>query len=339
MKSHTTPAVILITTACIVGAAWTHANSSSLHPWQRDGSSQSTDAAEPLRFHGELLSIDFVPVPSAITELEVPLNARVRKGEVIGQTQPQALPEPAESLDARASLNAARAAAAQARAQFQDIHARALAARARAEDSRNRLVGAEIAAGQANEVIQRDEMLYREGMESQLRHDEELSLQQSVGLQVDRQSEAAGSAISRQEQLEAEEASARAALREAEEQQRAAEATAVNPASAAARLPVLAPADGYLVLRDEFSRELQIVSALTRQVETRIPQAGISSVHVGQLATVTLDSEPNVVLHAVVQKIGDVENSAAGSVYPVTLALTDAAGLGNDSARVTITLQ
>jgi multidrug resistance efflux pump len=339
MKSHITPAVVLITTACIVGAVWTHANQASLHHWQRDGSNQPTDAAEPLRFTGELVSVDFVPVPSAITELEVPLNGRVHKGEVIGQTQPQTLPEPAESLDARASLDAARAAAAQARAQFQDIHARALAARARAEDSRNRMVGAEIAAGQANEVIQRDDMLYREGMESQLRHDEELSLQQSVGLQVDRQSEAAGSAISRQEQLEAEEASARAALREAEEQQRTAESALTDPAPAAARLPVLAPADGYLVLRDEFSKELQIVSDLTRQVETHIPQARLSSVHIGQLATVTLDSEPNVVLHAVVQKIGGVENSAAGQFCPVTLALTGAPNLGNDSARVTITLQ
>lgn len=339
MKSHTTPAVVLITTACIVGAVWTHANQSSLHTWQRNSSSQTSEAAEPLRFAGELVSVNFVPVPYSVVELDVPLNARVRKGEVIGQTQPQAQLEPAESLDARANLAAARAAVDQARNQLLDIQARATAARARAEDSRNRMVGAEIAAGQAEEAIQRDDMLYREGMESQLKHDEELNLQQSVRQQVDTQSEAAGRSISRQEQMEAQEASAQAALREAEEAERAAESSVVDPAPVAARLPVLAPADGYLVLCDKLSRELQIVSDLTRQVETHIPQDRFSSVHIGQLATVTLDSEPNVVLHAVVQKIGDVENSAAGSVYPVTLALTDAAGLGNDTARVTIELQ
>ncbi|MBN9660843.1 MAG: HlyD family secretion protein [Acidobacteria bacterium] len=339
MKFHTTPAVVLVTTACIVAAVWTRANQASLHHWQSDSSSQFTGGDAPLRYPGELVSARSVPVPQTVTELEVPLNTLVRKDELIGQTQPQTLPEPAEFLSSRASLDAARAAVVQARAQFQDIQARALAARARAEDASNRMVGTEIAVGQADEVIQRDDLLYREGMESQLRHDEELSLQQSVRLHADRQSEAAGSTISRQEQLEAEEATARATLREAREQQRAAEAAALNPAAAAVSLPVLAPADGYLVLRDEFSGKLQVVSSLARQVETHIPQAGISSVHVGQLATVTLDSEPNVVLHAVVQKIGDVENSAAGQFCPVTLALTGAPNLGDDSARVTVTLQ
>ncbi|MGC4051363.1 MAG: HlyD family efflux transporter periplasmic adaptor subunit [Paludibaculum sp.] len=339
MKSHTTPAVVLITTACIVGAVWTRANLSSSHRWQPDDSSQNQANTEPLRFPGELVSLDFVPVPAALLELDVPLNSRVSKGQLIGEHSPRPnpgllpIPTPAAISPPPAPPWTPLATSS---ATFRCAPPPLVP---RAEDSRNRMVGAEIAAGEADEVIQRDDMLYREGMESQLKHDEELSLQQSVRQQVDAQSEAAGRSLSRQEQLEAQEASAQAALRDAEDEQRAAEAALANPGPAAARLPVLAPADGYLVLRDEYSHELQIVSDLTRQVEGHIPQSLRDSVHIGQLATLTLDSEPNVTLHAVVQKIGDVQNSAVGQFYPVTLSLTDPAHLGNDSARVTITLQ
>ncbi|MGJ5817586.1 HlyD family secretion protein [Paludibaculum fermentans] len=339
MKLHTTPAVILITSACLVGAVWTHANQSSTHLWQSAGSSQESPEAEPLHYPGELVSVASVPVPATILELEVPLNAQVRKGQVIGETEPQALPEPIAELDARGNLASAQAAVDQARDQLRDIQARAAASRARAEDLRNRMIGAELAAGEADEATQHSDMLYREGMQSQLKHDEELALQQSARQQVETQSEAATHSIGREEELEAQETAAQAALRQAEDRLRAAESAAVNPQASAVRLPVIAPADGYLVLRDQYSRDFEIVSGLTRQVEAHIPQASLSSVHIGQLATVTLDSQPNVVLQAVVEKIGELQVSATGAFYPVTLSLNNAAGLGDDSVRVTITLQ
>ncbi|QOY88803.1 HlyD family secretion protein [Paludibaculum fermentans] len=339
MKPQTTSAVVLLTTACLVGAVWTHANLTSTGHWRPSDAGESPQDPAPFRLTGELVSVSTVPVEGSVLELEVPLNAQVRKGQVIGETQLDAMPAPAAELDARRNLAAAAAAVEAARTQLQDAEARVSAARARAEDTRNHLVGAEVAAGEVQAAVQRDEMLYREGMESQLKHDEALSLQQSASRQIDTQSQLAGNSLNTMEQLESQQAAAQAALQQAEDDRRAAESAVASPQAAAVRSPVLAPADGYLVLRDEFSRDLEIVSDLNRQVETRIPQSSLFAVHIGQLATVTLDSQPKVVFHAVVRNIGDAQASAAGAFCPVTLSLTDASGLGNDTARATITLQ
>ncbi len=339
MKPQTTPAIVLLTTACLVGAVWTHASRTSTPNWRQSDSSESLQDPAPLRLTGELVSVAAVPVQGSILELEVPMNALVRKGQVIGETQPDAEPGPAAELDARRNLAAAAAAVETARAQLQDVEARVSAARARAEEARNQLVGAEIAAGEAQAAAQREEMLYREGVEGPLNHDQALSLRQSARRQIDTQAQLAGNSLNTMEELESQEAAAQAALQQAEDDRRAAESAVASPQAAAVRSPVLAPADGYLVLRDGSSRALEIVSDLNRQVETRIPRASLSAVHIGQLAQVTLDGQPKAVLHAVVQSIGEAQASAAGSFCPVTLSLADAAGLGNGTARVTITLQ
>ncbi|WP_321472323.1 HlyD family efflux transporter periplasmic adaptor subunit [uncultured Paludibaculum sp.] len=337
MKPHSSSAILLLSSACLVGAIWTHATLSSAHHWQRSSFDSAAEVTQALRLTGELVSVASVPVNASILELEVPVNAKVHKGDVIGESLPDATPHPSAELGDR--IDQASAAVDTARATLQDLETRLAAAQARADETRSRLASAEIAVGAAQSAAQRDDALYREGMESQLKHDEALSTQEEARRQVDTQAALGSQSATTVEELELQVAEARAALRAAQEDRRAAESAIANPEIAAVRVPAVSPADGYLVQRDEFSRDFEIVSDLNRQIETQIPPARLSEVHIGQRATFALDGQPQLVLHAVVRKIGEVQASAAGSRCPVTLSVSDAAGLGSDSARVTITLE
>ncbi len=332
MKRRRLLAVILLSACCAIGAVWEFKHlRSRLQPWQTDSQ---------LRLTGALLADDAVPVGTLILKLAVPAHSWVSKGQVIGETEAGENIDPAVGSVARARLAAADADVAAAREQLRAIESGDDDALTGATEKEYQMVAAEESAAEAEHIVQRGDRLLRQGMESELKYDEDIELRREAVQREDAQRIKAVESAGAIDALEAKRAEARATLRYATQRRRSALTAMRNLERSAGTLPVVSPADGYLVMRDEDAGACEIAPSLRRRVVTQVRQPELALVRVGQQATIVVDGQPETVLHAVVDSIGQAQQVAPGdAVFPVTLALTEPALIRPDSSRVTITLQ
>jgi hypothetical protein len=109
----------------------------------------------------------------------------------------------------------------------------------------------------------------------------------------------------------------------------------------AGRAAVVSPADGLLVASDVFPGTFGIASDPDLVcVHTRVYQADISSLRLGQPAQIEIYGDPAVTLQARVSEIARTPIvSPDGAAYPVALSVEDRAGKRFAGASVRIRLQ
>ena len=191
-----------------------------------------------------------VPVNIPLLALDVPLNSWVRAGQVIGRAAAAA--EGARMADWDASVRFAETdrAVAAARDELDAVDSAIAIQRASQARDEQRLAAGETAAVEAEHALSSGEWRYREGIESELKHDAEIEQRRVALQQLDRQRAQAELAGMEVDDLMARRWEAQVNLREALELRRNAEAAALDLGGVPRFVPVVSPADGYLVLRD-----------------------------------------------------------------------------------------
>jgi len=340
MQTRRLIAVVLLSATCVTGAAWKFARLWSTRRANSIASLQSVQEGPTLKFSGLFAAGSSVPIISPILELDVPVNSWVKKGQVIGFSASGANPDPSLLMEARLQLAEADAAVEAAREELSKLESETPPVETPPADAESRTLAVQAAALESERAMETRERLYREGRLSEIEHDR-LVAQNRVAQQQEEELDTTVSAqpatVGNGPTMNPDEA--RAALRSALERRRRARAEVQTLASAARPLPVVSPADGYLVQSSDYDDAFEIVPDLRRKVEATIQAKERPLVRVGQRATVTVEDQPGSVFHAVVDAIGHPQPASVGvAIVPVTLAVTDPAGIRPESTRVSITL-
>jgi multidrug resistance efflux pump len=340
MQTRRLIAVVLLSATCVTGAAWKLSRLWSTRRANTSASLQSVQEGSTLKLSGLFAAGSSVPIIAPILELDVPVNSWVKKGQVIGFSASGADPDPSLLMEARLQLAEADAAVEAAREGLNKLESEIPPVETPSVDPESRTLAVQAAAIESEHAMETRERLYREGMLSEIEHDRSVAQnrraqQQEEGL--DRPVSAQPGTAGNGPTMKPDEI--RAALRSALERRRRARAEVVTLASAASPLPVVSPADGYLVQSSAYDDVFEIVPDLRRKVDASIQEKERPLLRVGQRATVAVEDQPGRVFHAVVDAIGQPQiRTAGGAIVPVTLAVTDPAGIRPESTRVSITL-
>lgn len=332
MTSQSLQATVLISAAALMGSGWGLARLHSSRTPEESGVKTQTE----LHLKGKWQVPETVPVIDPLIELDVPLNSWVAQGQLIGMTRTGARPDPSIEQEARLRLSEANDAVAEARREVQALDGEVAGTDAVASDAESRLVQAENAAVATESVAPERNQLYRSGLADSLTHDKELQRRQAAEEQAQKLQEQAVVPGSNDADLKAARSGAREKLRAALEEQQAAQSALANITRAAGIVPVQAPAEGFLVIRDENSGTYEIALSARPRVAATVAEAERALVQRGQTATISCAAQPGVAFHAKVESVGNAQEDDEGhTVFPVTLVVTDPGARLPDDTSVT----
>lgn len=332
MTSQSLQATVLISAAALMGSGWGLARFHS----SRTPEESAVTTHTQLRLKGKWQAPETVPVIDPLIELDVPLNSWVAQGQLIGMTRTGARPDPSVEQEARLRLSEANDAVAEARRQVQALDSEVADTDAVAGDAESRLVQAENAAVAKESVAPERNQLYNSGLEDSLTHDKDMQRQQAAEEQMQKLQERAVVPGSDTGNLKSARSEAREKLRAALEEQRAAQSALANITRSAGVVPVQAPTEGFLVIRDENSGAYEIALNARPRVAATVAEASRTLVQRDQPATIRCEAQPGVVFHAKVESVGKAQEDDEGhTVFPVTLVVTDPGARLPDDTRVT----
>lgn len=334
-----TMTIVLVGSAVAAWATWSEVHS---RPGPRASDTASTESVRQdssLVLAGVLGPVVTIPIEAPIRELTVPLDSWVLKGQVIGATESEITP--AQFNQARFWLDELTAAAGEAQERIGEIEADLDNAYAAASDCESQLISSENAELQAEHELEHHDLLFREGVRSEIDHEQAVWGRDSAVSVVAEEQSRLRSATSTISELEQRSRGARARLAELKRHKQAAEAVALQMEQSAGWVQVVSPADGLIVERDPVAGTFGIASDATRlRVVTQVPEADIGSVRVGQQASVSIDGEPAVTLNAAVSEIAVTPiSSPDGSAYQVALAIENPEGMRFTGVPVRIRFQ
>ncbi len=272
-----------------------------------------------------------IPVDAPGMVLTVPLNSYVAKDQVIGQAASDdspalgLTPEEADAAVARAGddLRNAEIDLEAARQQQGDTQLEEASARANERYTESSLGNLD------QEFRERDLSVAR-----YYRYKDRLRSAEDI---VNRTQSKVVEATSEVDTASAKVEEARNALNQAETERRRVDEAAEQGGSAQL-VDVVAPADGYVVLRDPASNAYGIgTNDASLRVVAQVPSEDLSRLRPGQEATVSFDKLPSVRLQATVLTIDDIPaQTAAGDLFTVTFAVPNPRGLSFDDEPVHI---
>jgi multidrug resistance efflux pump len=326
MRTRRLVAVLLLSASCVIGAVW---------EYRRRAAPKSHPGGNVVRLSGMLTPVEAIAIPVPLLELSVPPNTYVRRGQAIGVAALEEGGDATLEMEARWRLAEADTAAEAARRRLNASETELAAARANESADQLRLIAATEEAIEGEHQAQRGALLYRQGMENALAHDQDLARRRAAAERRETLARQAAQAAPEIDSIEAKRAEARHDLQGALERRRLALEAAGN---AARTVQTTAPADGYLIVRNEYAGIFAIAPRLERDVEASVTAAQLALLPPGRVAAVTLEGQPGTVLHAKVMRVGAAQNGAGEAVFPVTLAVLEPTSIRTDDPRVTLEL-
>ncbi len=272
-----------------------------------------------------------IPVDAPGMLLTVPLNSHVAKDQVIGQAASD--DSPAQGL----TPEEADAAVARAGDDLRNAEIDLEAARQREGDTQLEEASARVDERYTESSLENLDQEFRERDLSVAHYyrskDRLRSAENAVGQAQARIVEATSDVDTASAKVD----EARNALNQAETERRRVY-EAAEQGSGPQLVDVVAPADGYVVLRDPASDVYGIgTNDASLRVVAQVPSEDLSRLRAGQEATVSFDKLPSVKLQATILTIDDIPaQTAAGDLFTVTFAVPNPRGLSFDDEPVHI---
>lgn len=278
------------------------------------------------------------PIASGVETLVVPLGSWVHKGQLIG-TGGEVNEVPGEEVQrAQEMADATQQRLDDARRQLRDLEQQLTLARTDGEAIESRMVSSEARESRREVELRRSDEMLRLGEMAEVGHDRVATARDSASEAVESAQRAEWANASSVSGLELQIADARVRVADCERRARVAAARLQRAAQPVSSNQVVAPADGILVADDPETGRFGIAAdPSSLAARTQVRAADISSLRVGQTATVIAKEHPAYRFTARVSAIsGEPVETAEGAVFNVELELMNPDGLklNNAAARV-----
>jgi multidrug resistance efflux pump len=267
-----------------------------------------------------------VPVIARHLYLTVPINAAVKRGDVIGTEE--SATNLGEVEGARRELEDACSGERQAIETLRQLEERLAAVQSRTSILDREEVQAGFAESDAEREFERDDRLYRSGRLSRFDYDAAGAAHASAETTADSVRSNISEASIDTDELDATALEAKAELREATERRAAAQAVFDKMRGGVEARPVVSPADGVIVTSAlPEGASFGIASDGPLFAHAMVPEADLMQLRIGQEASIVLDAQPSAVLHAQLTAIAEApEDSPDGSFYELTLLVENQGG-------------
>jgi multidrug resistance efflux pump len=267
------------------------------------------------------------PIVGRHSNLAVPLNTWVQRGEVIGTTESQN--DPGDRDRAWQEVEEARFAERRAQDEIRQNEEELCTLQTQVGSMDREEALAENVEVGAEREFERQDTLYRSGLTSRFDYSSAATARASSDAAVDSiRSKLASSAIEIDE-WQAKIQEAETTLREATTRRNAAEAVLQWMQESPRDEPMVSPADGILVASGRAAGAGLGIASDPRQLcaYAMVRQADLMAVRVGQQAQIVLDAHPGVTLAGTVSGISEIPvDLAEGTFYEVAFVVENPGG-------------